>query len=127
MPHYALPACYYYLKRPSLRPRDVKKLSVETLFYVFYTQPRDSLQVAVAKELMQRMWWYHKAHKLWFRRPTSADGPSNSRFIYFDVNAWERRHYVAPGGTAPLGEADFMAMEEIEQASVAIASGGDDG
>ena len=125
-PHYVLPACYYYMKRPPPRMRDTKKLSAETLLYTFYTQPQDAVQVAVAKELMQRLWWYPKQHKLWFRRPTAADGPTvpNSRFIYFDVNAWEHRRYIAPAGSAALGEADFMTADELEQS---FANGAPDG
>jgi CCR4-NOT transcriptional regulation complex NOT5 subunit len=104
----------------------MSKLSAESLLYAFYTQPRDALQITVAKELMQRLWWYHKAHKLWFRRPTAADGPAvpNSRFIYFDVNSWEHRRYIAPTGGAPLGEADFMNADEIDQSMQSGALGG---
>ena len=38
----------------------IEKLRVETLFYIFYSMPRDAMQAAAAVELYNRKWRYHK-------------------------------------------------------------------
>lgn len=51
-PEYHLPACYNVSPPPA--HTKVAQFSDETLFYIFYTQPRDLLQEAAAQELCVR-------------------------------------------------------------------------
>merc|ERR1719253_2309354 len=102
-PDYALPYCYY-MQPPALKTSHLSKFQLETLFYIFYSMPKDTLQVYAAKELYNRDWRYHKELKLWFARPNDAflqnlqmleqgkDGvataPAPGSLIYFDINLW---------------------------------------
>eukprot|EP00128_Syssomonas_multiformis_P007613 Colp12_sorted_trinity150504_noHs@21806 len=72
------------------------QFSDESLFYIFYSMPRDVLQVAAAHELYAREWRLHKALKLWFCRLPGAE-PSittntyeKGTYLYFDVQAWRK-------------------------------------
>jgi len=114
-PDYVLPYCYY-MQPPALKTSHLAKFQLETLFYIFYNMPKDTLQVYAAKELYNRDWMYHKDLKLWFTRPVpdkNKDGAVDTTgggFIFFDVNSWERRLYlenVLPGGMK------FLTEEEL--------------
>ena len=48
-----LPGCYA-LQPPPLRLKNFQSFQLETLFYIFYSMPRDVLQVAAATELNHR-------------------------------------------------------------------------
>mmetsp|Transcript_25389 Transcript_25389/g.49954 ORF Transcript_25389/g.49954 Transcript_25389/m.49954 type:complete len:162 (+) Transcript_25389:240-725(+) len=111
---YVLPYCYY-MQPPALKTSHLSKFLTETLFYIFYNMPKDTLQVYAAKELYNRDWRYHKELKLWFTRdPSDQQGgtphtPSGSSYIYFDINTWEKRLFRdtnIPGGLK------FMTEEE---------------
>jgi len=115
-PDYVLPYCYY-MQPPALKTSHLSKFKLETLFYIFYNMPKDTLQVYVAKELYNRDWRYHKELKLWFTKPSDAtlrnlgyDAASAAgSYVYFDINSWERRLFRdtnIPGGLK------FMSEEE---------------
>lgn len=96
-PEFHIPSCYYM--RPPLPP-PIDKMSLfsdETLFYIFYSMPRDALQVAAAAELQARDWTYHVEQKLWFQRlPGTTTTPSKNNYelgtyVYFDTQHWEKR------------------------------------
>merc|ERR1719193_2938008 len=57
--HFELPKCYY-VQPPALKTSHLAKFTLETLFYIFYNMPRDTLQVYAAKELFNRKWHYYK-------------------------------------------------------------------
>jgi CCR4-NOT transcription complex subunit 2 len=44
-PDYVLPYCYY-MQPPALKTSHLSKFQLETLFYIFYNMPKDTLQVA---------------------------------------------------------------------------------
>ncbi|KAK7262398.1 hypothetical protein RJT34_29970 [Clitoria ternatea] len=67
-PEFNVPQCYYVKLPPSLNPGYFSKFSVETLFYIFYSMPKDEAQLYAANELYNRGWFYHKEHRLWFIR-----------------------------------------------------------
>ncbi|CAG7868277.1 unnamed protein product [Brassica rapa] len=67
-PEFSVPQCYYAKNSPSLHQRLFAKLLLETLFYVFYSMPKDEAQLYATNELYHRGWFYHKEHKLWFIR-----------------------------------------------------------
>eukprot|EP00965_Chrysotila_dentata_P065237 2161853-Pleurochrysis_carterae.AAC.1 len=52
-PEFNLPQCYY-MQPPALKTSHFSKLQLETLFYIFYNMPRDTLQAYAATELCAR-------------------------------------------------------------------------
>eukprot|EP00658_Telonema_sp_P-2_P081240 TRINITY_DN8282_c0_g1_i2.p1 TRINITY_DN8282_c0_g1~~TRINITY_DN8282_c0_g1_i2.p1 ORF type:complete len:429 (-),score=85.30 TRINITY_DN8282_c0_g1_i2:98-1384(-) len=54
-PDFALPHCYY-MQPPTLKTGHVQKFQLETLFYIFYMMPKDTLQAVAASELHARDW-----------------------------------------------------------------------
>ncbi|KAE9600629.1 hypothetical protein Lalb_Chr14g0374941 [Lupinus albus] len=67
-PEFSVPQCYYTKQPPALHQGYFSKFSVETLFYIFYSMPKDEAQLYAANELYKRGWFYHKEHRLWFIR-----------------------------------------------------------
>lgn len=94
-PAFKLPACYNI---PSAGPQQqkVQSFSDETLFYIFYTMPRDAMQEAAAVELTNRNWRYHKELKMWLTKdPMSepiqqSDQAERGIYIFFDPQSWEK-------------------------------------
>ncbi|KAF9943657.1 hypothetical protein BGZ65_000544, partial [Modicella reniformis] len=90
-----VPACYNVQPPP---PPQAKLSSVldETLFYMFYSMPRDALQDAAAIELYNRHWRYHKELRLWLIKDQSSSEQSKTptfergTYIFFDPNSWEK-------------------------------------
>ena len=92
----------YYMQPPALKTSHLSKFTLETLMYIFYMMPRDTLQVYAAKELYAREWRYHKDIKLWLTRSRRQQQPPQStpppqqpqeadEYVFFDVTAWETR------------------------------------
>ncbi|KAK7261433.1 hypothetical protein RIF29_27743 [Crotalaria pallida] len=67
-PEFSVPQCYYAKQPPALHQGYFSKFTVETLFYIFYSMPKDEAQLYAANELYKRGWFYHKEHRLWFVR-----------------------------------------------------------
>ncbi|KAF9394831.1 hypothetical protein CPC16_010082 [Podila verticillata] len=89
-----VPSCYNVQPPP---PPQGKLSSVldETLFYMFYSMPRDALQDAAAMELYNRHWRYHKELRLWLTKDQSSEQTKTPTFergsyIFFDPNSWEK-------------------------------------
>jgi CCR4-NOT transcription complex subunit 2 len=61
------PECYTVKKVAPLSSR-INCFSDETLFYMFYSMPRDYIQILVAQELMERKWRYHVHEQMWMMR-----------------------------------------------------------
>ncbi|VEU23655.1 DEKNAAC104855 [Brettanomyces naardenensis] len=67
----------------------------ETLFFIFYSKPRDTLQELAARELNNRNWRYHKDLQVWLTKDSSVDpvpnGPGSERgtYVFFDPTSWE--------------------------------------
>ncbi|KAL5982785.1 putative NOT transcription complex subunit vip2 [Asimina triloba] len=51
-PEYVVPECYYAKQPPPLHPRYFSKFQAETLFYIFYSMPKDEAQLFAAYELL---------------------------------------------------------------------------
>ncbi|KAJ1918505.1 transcriptional regulator [Tieghemiomyces parasiticus] len=104
-PEFSLPACYQVRPRRSAMER-LQHFSEETLFYIFYTMPRDELQETAAYELYKRNWRYHKDLKLWLTKDTSAGGENGANgtspatvktqhgeqgvYVFFDPSTWQK-------------------------------------
>lgn len=74
----------------------ISKYDDDLLFYLFYTSPRDALQMVAAAELYKRGWRYHTKQRVWI---CSLSGGvkveesikfSLSPYYVFDVMSWKR-------------------------------------
>ncbi|KAM1148909.1 hypothetical protein ACFX19_030114 [Malus domestica] len=85
-PEFGVPQCYYTKQPPVLHQGYFSKFSVETLFYIFYSMPKDEAQLYAAYELNNRGWFYHKEHRLWFIRVPNMEP-------LVKTNAYEKGSY----------------------------------
>lgn len=73
----------------------INSLNDQTLFYIFYTKPRDILQEIAARELIRRNWRYHKELQVWLTKDSSCEpiatglGSEEGTYIFFDPVSWE--------------------------------------
>lgn len=101
IPDFQLPECYN-IRNVVPQQQKLQSLNEETLFYIFYTMPSDAMQEAVAMELTNRNWRYHKELKLWLTKdPLSEPIQTGNRaesgiYIFFDPVSWEKvkKEYV---------------------------------
>jgi len=121
-PEFNLPQCYY-MQPPALKTGHFSKFQLETLFYIFYNMPRDTLQAYAATELYNRDWRYHKDLKLWFTRASrqGSQDTQKGQYIYFDIQDWKKKvFHGAGGGAAPGGGADANEGDETEDAAAGL-------
>jgi len=94
-PEFTLPSCYY-LEQPLPLNKHWAKFQDETLFYIFYSMPKDICQVLSYKELYRRKWLYHFQLKIWIQRIQGAEisnktqTSERSSFFYFDCQTWKK-------------------------------------
>lgn len=94
-PEFSVPQCYYAKQPPALHQGYFLKFQVETLFYIFYSMPKDEAQLYAANELYNRGWFFHREHRLWFIRVANMEPlvKTNSyergSYLCFDPNTWE--------------------------------------
>ncbi|ESW98778.1 hypothetical protein HPODL_04388 [Ogataea parapolymorpha DL-1] len=73
----------------------ISSFNDETLFFIFYSKPRDVLQELVARELNNRNWRYHKDLQVWLTKDSSVEptvngpGSENGTYVFFDPTSWE--------------------------------------
>ncbi|PVF95023.1 hypothetical protein CPB86DRAFT_764737 [Serendipita vermifera] len=97
-PNYHLPSCYNVAPPPP-NPKKTAQFSDETLFFTFYSMPRDVFQDLAAQELYNRGWRYHKGQRLWVTTEGTVPPPDAQRqsveggiwCTVWDVEAWERQ------------------------------------
>ena len=117
-PEFYIPPCYIV---HNVRPvhEQVTSFSDETLFYIFYSMPRDIMQELAAVELCvstlqrapfdafitlltkhtrtNRMWRYHKIIKQWLTKDSNVEPVRVSSteergfYIFFDTTTWQRQ------------------------------------
>jgi CCR4-NOT transcription complex subunit 2 len=84
--------------RDKLAQMKLKQYKDDLLFFLFYTNVGDVMQIAAANELYQRDWRFHIEEKVWITR---VPGNSNydkigtterGSYIYFDAQNWRRVH-----------------------------------
>ncbi|KAL1953749.1 hypothetical protein VTO42DRAFT_2313 [Malbranchea cinnamomea] len=102
-PEFTLPACYNVANVQPLQTR-IPSFSDETLFYIFYSMPRDIMQELVAEELMTRKWRYHKVERMWLKRDEQFPNPveiergisERGVYLWWDTNTWKkvRREFI---------------------------------
>ncbi|KAF8379437.1 hypothetical protein HHK36_028872 [Tetracentron sinense] len=93
-PEYSVPECYYAKKPPVLHQGHFSKFQPETLFYIFYSMPKDEAQLYAANELYSRGWLYHKELRLWLIRVANMEllvktnTYERGSYLCFDPNTW---------------------------------------
>lgn len=94
---FSLPGCYNVANIQPLQSR-IPGFSDETLFFIFYSMPRDIMQELVAEELMGRKWRYHKLERCWLTRDETYPGPVDVErgvtergvYLLWDSSAWKK-------------------------------------
>lgn len=77
--------------------------NLETLFSIFYQNPRDVLQELAAHELITRDWRWHKVLRQWLQKDT-RESNSNSSLPLVDLT-----------NGAPIGSQPIRKSERVEQ------------
>uniref|UniRef100_A0A1S3C6B1 NOT2/NOT3/NOT5 C-terminal domain-containing protein n=1 Tax=Cucumis melo TaxID=3656 RepID=A0A1S3C6B1_CUCME len=72
-PDFIVPQCYLIKPPPTLHRGYFSKFTLETLFYIFFSMPKDEAQLYAANELYNRGWFYHKEHRFWFIRVSNME------------------------------------------------------
>jgi CCR4-NOT transcription complex subunit 2 len=100
---YTLPACYRVANVQALHER-IPSFSEETLFYIFYSSPKDLVQELVADELIGRKWRFHKGEKMWVTRDENYPAPvevereisEQGFYIWWDWKGWKKVRVSSP-------------------------------
>lgn len=96
--NWSVPSCYTNDMLGVLPPPHLKigNFAEETLFYIFYTQPRDKLQEHAAAELTARNWRFHKSLGLWLTKEPGVEpqlrttSMERGTYVFWDSGRWER-------------------------------------
>ncbi|SYW74575.1 uncharacterized protein UHO2_01441 [Ustilago hordei] len=94
-PEFTLPSCYNVQPPPPAQSK-IASFSDETLFFIFYSTPRDVLQEVAAQELYARNWRYHKELHVWLTKEQNTEPtqktPTYERgtYVFFDPSLWEK-------------------------------------
>ncbi|THH17260.1 hypothetical protein EW146_g3510 [Bondarzewia mesenterica] len=92
-PDFHLPTCYN-VQPPPPGPNKAAAFSDETLFFMFYSSPRDALQEVAAQELYNRNWRYHKELRLWLTKESGTSpsqkvpGGEQGTYTFWDPDNW---------------------------------------
>lgn len=98
-PYFNLPEC---ILKQNITPQPepcgskIQSFQDETLFYIFYSRPRDTIQEYAARELVTRNWRYHRDLQVWLTKDSNVDpqiiSPDVERgvYIFFDPHNWEK-------------------------------------
>ncbi|KAJ4952395.1 hypothetical protein NE237_029227 [Protea cynaroides] len=92
---YTVPECYYAKLPPSVHQGYFSKFQPETLFYIFYSMPKEEAQLYAANELHNRGWFYHREHRLWLIRVSNMEPLVKTNtyergsYLCFDPSTWE--------------------------------------
>ncbi|KAF9464218.1 hypothetical protein BDZ94DRAFT_527900 [Collybia nuda] len=101
-PDFHLPTCYSSVQAPPPGPNKATAFSDETLFFMFYSSPRDALQEVAAQELWNRNWRYHKDLRLWITKESGTSpsqkvqGGEQGQYTFWDPENWvkERKEMI---------------------------------
>jgi len=126
-PKNQLPTCF---NLPQMPPPIITRIGVfsdETLFYIFYTMPKEAIQEAAAQELYNRNWRYHKQLGIWLAKELGSEdvvkgiGCERGLYLYFDPINWEKKkrefiiYYEQLEERGPVGISLYNRGEEEEE------------
>jgi CCR4-NOT transcription complex subunit 2 len=86
-----------FYNKQFLTPNHFSKFSEETLFYIFYYLPRDSLQIYASEELMKRKWRFHIEYNIWFNENDEKFSDGNEKekgYSFFNPQEWKTMKYT---------------------------------
>lgn len=94
---FTIPECYIVQNVAPVQSR-ISGFTEDTLFYIFYTSPKDIIQEEVATELMSRKWRFHMKEKMWLTRDDTTTAPvildkdvcEQGYYIWWDWRNWKR-------------------------------------
>ncbi|WPK22828.1 hypothetical protein PUMCH_000045 [Australozyma saopauloensis] len=98
-PYFSLPESILkknIIPQPEPCGSKIQSFQDETLFYIFYSRPRDTIQEYAARELVTRNWRYHRDLQVWLTKDSNVDpqiiSPDVERgvYIFFDPHNWEK-------------------------------------
>jgi len=93
--------------------------SDETLFFMFYSSPRDALQEVAAQELFNRNWRYHKDLRLWITKETGTtpsqkvQGGEQGQYTFWDPENWCKERKEMTVLYADLEEKNVPAFANV--------------
>lgn len=101
VPKFKIPDCYE-VKNVQPIENKITGFNEETLFWIFYSCPRELKQQLAAMELVNRNWRWHKKLRLWLTKDEQlipqALSPNHERgyYIVWDKDSWrkERREFT---------------------------------
>uniref|UniRef100_A0A8C4NGX8 CCR4-NOT transcription complex subunit 2 n=1 Tax=Eptatretus burgeri TaxID=7764 RepID=A0A8C4NGX8_EPTBU len=82
--------------RDKLAPIKLPRYGEDLLFYMYYTNGGDMLQLAAAAELYNRDWRYHKEERVWITRApgmepqVKTNAYERGTYYYFDCHNWRK-------------------------------------
>ncbi|KAL9237401.1 hypothetical protein vseg_011954 [Gypsophila vaccaria] len=94
-PDFNIPECYFGKQPPVLNQAYFAKFQLPTLFYIFYSMPKDEAQLYAANELYNRGWFYHKDLRQWLMRVPNLESLVKTNlyergsYLAFDPNSWD--------------------------------------
>ncbi|GAB4836190.1 Probable NOT transcription complex subunit vip2 [Ancistrocladus abbreviatus] len=94
-PEFIVPQCYYAKQPPPLHQGYFSKFNLDTLFYIFYSMPKDEAQLYAANELYNRGWFYHREVRVWLTRVpgmeplVKTNTYERGSYHCFEPNTWE--------------------------------------
>jgi len=88
-PLFSLPDIYTELPPKYPARAYFSKFNEETLFYIFYSMPRDTIQINAAEELSRRNWLYHTKDKFWFSKLNATGDWVNYEQVTRDGESYE--------------------------------------
>ncbi|KAF9038385.1 hypothetical protein BDZ89DRAFT_945874, partial [Hymenopellis radicata] len=117
-PDYVIPACYN-VATPPPGPSKVTGFSDETLFFMFYSSPRDALQEVAAQELWNRNWRFHKTLRMWITKETGmvpshkVPGGESGQYHVWDAELWAKERRDMTVRFTPFEEGKLMSVGHV--------------
>lgn len=98
LPRNPFPAPPYYPQHPLTNSDSLEffqRLSIETLFFIFYYLEGTKAQYLAAKVLKKQSWRFHTKYMMWFQRHEEPkvinEDYEQGTYIYFDIEKWGQR------------------------------------
>ncbi|EXJ92202.1 hypothetical protein A1O3_00752 [Capronia epimyces CBS 606.96] len=128
---YTIPDCYTVKKISPLASR-INGFMDETLFFIFYTMPRDYTQMLVAQELVARKWRYHMREKQWLTRDDASPSPvllddkvsEQGYYIWWDTKLWKKVRRIYTLRYEDLEEQPSMGNRTMHAGAMGTMTGG---
>lgn len=99
-----------------LKPGYFSKFSDETLFYIFYYMPRDTLQLYASEELYKRKWRYNTEYAVWFKSDQVPNTEEKAE-VFFNQIEWKVCKFIY----GQLNQNAFLSEVEVSKHSKAPA------